>query len=553
LLCVLETRDTLLARLDTETLELLLTSLREYAARELPCEVLLDLDRRDEFPARVLRDFSDPSRVGLHLLSVPEEYGGLGGGAYDLYRVSAAMAEIDLGVATGVLATFLGTDPISVGGTPAQKERWLGRLAQAGFLMAYGATEPQAGSDLAALATRAVPVPENGQVAGYRLTGRKQWISNGGVADVYTILASAPGGPSWFIVEKDAPGFTHGKPEEKHGIRSSNTAALFLDDVFVPAENLVGGVEGQGLAQAQAVFGHTRLMVAGFGVGAGWAALQRAIRYAQQRVQGGAPLAQKQGYTHKLIVPNAARLEAARAYVEWAADRLDAGEEGLATEGAVAKYAGTEAGNRAAEDAIQALGGYGYTREYVVEKIKRDVRITTIYEGTSEILEWTIARDRWQCHLKTRGAHYLDWAARLEKTAGPGAPAAVRALRALAALLERCRLDRLTRHQHVLFRLGELVALAETAAVFSERAASSPTRAIALAPETLAALARIHAREAALRVAGEGLRWAQGAGQTDPHLARALGLEAAMAAQAGLIEDMDQVARDLCRAFPAAA
>jgi alkylation response protein AidB-like acyl-CoA dehydrogenase len=542
-----------LAHLDTESLDLLLTSLRDYAARELPCEVLLDLDRRDEFPARVLRDFSDPSRVGLHLLSVPEEYGGLGGGAYDLYRVSAAMAEIDLGVATGVLATFLGSDPISVGGTPAQKERWLGRLAQAGFLMAYGATEPQAGSDLAALATRAVPVLENGQVAGYRLTGRKQWISNGGVADVYTILASAPGGPSWFIVEKDAPGFTHGKPEEKHGIRSSNTAALFLDDVFVPADNLVGGAEGLGLAQAQAVFGHTRLMVAGFGLGAGWAALQRAIRYAQQRVQGGAPLAQKQGYTHKLIVPNAVRLEAARAYVEWAADRLDAGEEGLATEGAVAKYAGTEAGNRAAEDAIQALGGYGYTREYVVEKIKRDVRITTIYEGTSEILEWTIARDRWQCHLKTRGAHYLDWAARLEKAPGPGAPVAGLALRALAALLERCRLDRLTRNQHVLFRLGELVALAETAAVFSERAASSPTRAIALPPETLAALARIHAREAALRVAGEGFRWAQGAGQTDPNLARALGLEAAMAAQAGLIEDMDQVARDLCRAFPAAA
>jgi alkylation response protein AidB-like acyl-CoA dehydrogenase len=191
-------------RLDTESLDLLLASLRDYAARRLPCEVLLDLDRREEFPADVLRDFSDPARIGLNLLSVPEEYGGLGGGAYDLYRLSVAMAEIDLGVATGVLATFLGADPIRIGGTPAQKERWLGRLARTGLLMAYAATEPQAGSDLAALATRAVPVEEGGRVTGYRLTGRKQWISNGGVADVYTVLAGAPGGPSWFVVEKDA-------------------------------------------------------------------------------------------------------------------------------------------------------------------------------------------------------------------------------------------------------------------------------------------------------------------------------------------------------------
>ncbi len=175
--------------------------------------------------------------------------------------------------------------------------------------------------------------------------------------------------------------------------------------------DLVGGVEGQGLAQAQAVFGYTRLMVGAFGLGAGWEALRRAIRYSQMRVQAGAPLSQKQGYTHKLIVPNAARLEAARSYIEWVAERIDSGEPDLATEGAVAKYLATEAGNKAAEDAIQALGGYGYTKEYMVEKIKRDVRITTIYEGTSEIMEWTIARDRWQLHLKTRGAYYNDWAA----------------------------------------------------------------------------------------------------------------------------------------------
>ena len=540
--------------LDPQTLGLLLSTLREYGARVLPPEVVLDIDRREEFPQRVLADLADPAQIGLHLLCIPEEYGGLGGGAYDVYRVSEVMAEIDLGVATGVLATFLGTDPISVGGTPEQKSLWMGRLAEKGFLMAYGATEPQAGSDLAALATRAVPVQANGPVTGYRISGRKQWISNGCVAELYTILANAPGGPSWFLVERGTPGFTQGKAESKHGIRASNTAPLFLDEVYVPADHLVGGVEGRGLAQAQAVFGYTRLMVAAFGLGGGWAALSRAIRYSQQRVQAGAPLSQKQGFTHKLIVPHAARLEAARAYVEFTAERIDGGGEDLATEGAVAKYFATEAANHAAEDAIQALGGYGYTHEYLVEKIKRDVRITTIYEGTSEILEWTIARDRWQRHLKTRGQHYSDWARRLgaggAAETDTGAGAAALALRALAVLLERCRLDRLTRHQHVLFRLGEMVAWAETAAVFAERAASHPTRAIALEPATLATLARIQAREAALKVACEGLRWAQAAGQTDPGLARAMEVEGALAAQAGLLDDMDRAAQDLARAFP---
>jgi acyl-CoA dehydrogenase len=541
--------------LDTDTLAMVLSTLNEYAARKLKPEYLRALDERDEFPHEVLKDLYNPDQFGLHLLFIPEEYGGLGGGAYDIYRVSEAMARIDLGIATGVLATFLGSDPITVGGTEAQKAFWMGRIAEEGLLVAYGATEPQAGSDLAALATRADPVEENGQVTGYNINGRKQWISNGGVAQVYTILANTPGGPSWFIVERDTPGFTQGKPEDKHGIRASNTAALFLDDVHVPADRLIGGVEGQGLAQAQAVFGYTRLMVGSFGLGAGWAALERAIRYGQTRVQGGAPLSTKQAYTHKLLVPNAVRLEASRAYIEWVAERIDGGDPEQQTEGAIAKYMATEAGNKAAEDAIQAHGGYGYTKEYMVEKIKRDVRITCIYEGTSEILEWTIARDRWQQHLKTQGAYYRDWAGRVEQFAaqqpGCGADYAALAMRALAAILERCRLDRLTRNQHILFRLGELIAYVETAAIFAERAATKPSAAIGFEPATLQAMARIHAREAALKMAADGLRWAIGAGQTDPSLPNTLNLPAIYAAQAGLIEDMNLVAGKLVEAFPA--
>ncbi len=542
-----------MAGLDKETLDMILDTLKKYAERKLTNEYLLELDHNDEFPHEILQELYDPMQLGLHLMFIPEEYDGLGGGAYDIYRVSELMASIDLGVGTGVLATFLGSDPIRVGATEEQKQEWFGRIAEESLLMAYGATEPQAGSDLAAMTTKAEPVVEDGQVTGYRISGQKQWISNGGVADIYTILALAPGGPTWFVVDKGAAGFSSGRPEDKHGIRASNTAALFLEDVYVPVERMIGTAEGQGLAQAQAVFGYTRLMVGTFGLGAGWSAVKKAIAYSHDRVQAGATLDQKQGYTHKLIVPNAVRLEAARAYIEWVAERLDGEEEGLQTEGAVAKYMGTEAGNKAAEDAIQALGGYGYTKEYMVEKIKRDVRITTIYEGTSEIMEWTIARDRWRQHLLSRGAFYNEWAARLE-TAHASAPQngsnyAALALRALAVILERCRVDRLTRNQHILFRLGELIAYAETAAIFSERVLSHPTEAIPLDTETRQAMARIHAREAALKVAADGLRWTNGAGQTDPNLADSLNLPAIYNAQKGLVADMDYVRERLNEAF----
>jgi len=544
---------TLSTGLDAETLEMVLASLREFARARLGDAVLLDLDARDEMPLGVVREMCG-GELGIQLLFVPEEYGGLGGGAFDIYRVCEEMARIDLGVATGVLATFLGSDPIRVGGTPEQRRRWLTAIGERGLLMAYAATEPEAGSDLAALRTTARPVVEDGRAVAYLLDGRKQWISNGGVADLYTVLANAPGGPSWFVVDRDTPGLSAGKPEDKHGIRASNTAAVYLDGVRVEADRLVGGVEGQGLLQAQAVFGYTRLMVAAFGLGAGWAALDRAIPYSAGRVVAGGPLSEKQGYTHKLVVPHAVRLEAARAYVEETAARLDASEGGLNTEGAIAKYLSTEAGCAAADAAIQAHGGYGYTREYLVEKIRRDVRITTIYEGTSEIMEMTIARDRWQAHLKTRGDHYHEQARSLEEQAAgspdTGAAAAALALHALAEVLERARTGRLTRSQHVLLRLGELIAEAEGAASLARRAASAAAGTLPARASTrfdapaLAAMARVRARDAAMRVAAEGIRLVAGATeQLDAGgLAAALRLPAIHAAQAGLAADMDLVA-----------
>ena len=539
--------------LSAEMLKAALTSIDDFAARELPDALLTGLDERDEFPEELVRRMSSGAELGVQLVFVPFEYGGMGGGALDVYRVCERMAAIDLGLATSELATFLGSDPIRVGGTDEQKREYMTRIAKDGVLFAYGATEPEAGSDLGALKTIAEPVQENGTVTGYRISGVKQWISNGGVADLYTVLALAPGGPSWFVVEAGAEGFTHGHHEDKHGIRLSNTASLFLNKVYVDADRLVGGVEGQGLVQAQQVFGYTRLMVAAFGLGAGWAALDRAIAYSRKRIQAGSPLSEKQGYTHKLIVPHAVALEAARAAIEEAAERLDAGEGALNVEGAVAKYLATEAGDAAADAAIQAHGGYGYTHDYIVEKIRRDVRITRIYEGTSEIMEMTIARGRWQEHLKSGGDYYHASARELEALHAEhpdiGADSAALAHHALAALLERCRVEKLTRHQHILFRLGALIAQAEGAAAFARRAQRAATKQLhpkavrSLRAKPLATASRVFARGAALTIATEAVRLVAGSDGGDlDDFERDLDLPAIHRCQGGLLADMQAVA-----------
>lgn len=545
-----------MASMDTISRNLMLDSLREYAKRRIPFDLIRELDEKNECPTDILREMYDKDSLGVHLLMIPEEYGGVSGGTFDIYRICELLARIDLGIATGVFATFLGTDPLNQGGTTEQKEKWLKRIASENLLVAYGATEPDAGSDLVNMRTRAEHVVKNGKISGYRITGNKQWISNGGIADMHTILAMAPGGPSWFIVETKTEGFSANKHEDKHGIRLSNTAGLSLDNVYVPAENLIGLEEGKGLLQAQAVFGYTRVMVAAFGLGCGLEALEHAIRYSQQRIQGGGPLSEKQGYTHKLLVPNYVRLEGARAFIEYTANKLDSGEHGLQTEGAIAKYGASEWGNKAADDAIQALGGYGFTKDFPVEKIKRDVKITCIYEGTSEVLEMTIYRGRWQEHLKSRGRYYLDMADQLDqlhaKEPKVGAHASALGLRALAAILEECRIHKLTRHQHVTFTLGRLICAAETAWNFSIAAAAQKySETIRFDREGWQAMARIFAREAALNTAADGLALVLGAADSAGNLADAVNMEAIQTEQKGMIADMDLVSLKLKQTFKA--
>src|SRR5512143_3943888 len=400
-----------LARLDAGDLDLIVATLKEFTGRETPLDRRMRWDETDTCPTDAVRAMLGPD-VGLHLVFLPQEYGGMGGGAYDIYRLSCEFARIDLGLATAMLAVALGTDPIRVGCTPPQKERWLTRIANEGLIVAYAVTEPEAGSNVQNVRTEAQHITdESGRVTHYKLNGVKQFISNGSIADLYTILAKAPDGPTFFIVERNTPGLTPGKHEIKHGIRLSDTAQVLLQDVVIPAGNIVGENEGDGLKQANEVFGYTRLMVAAFGLGAGLSSLAKAIAFSKDRKQFGRYLCEKQGFTHKLLVPNSVRLAAAQAYIEHVADLLDSGTEDRQIEGAVAKLFATEVGNIAADDAVQALGGYGYCVDFEVEKIRRDARILRIYEGTSEIMQNIIGVFRMRQNVKSKGEFYQAMAA----------------------------------------------------------------------------------------------------------------------------------------------
>jgi alkylation response protein AidB-like acyl-CoA dehydrogenase len=538
-----------LAGLDLESRQMVLDTVAQLKKRLLTKERILDFDRKEIFPEDVIREMLGPE-IGLQLLMIPEAYGGLGGGARDSCAVTREMAKVCLGITTAFFAIQLGADPIMVGATEEQKQKWLGKIAAGEALVAYAVTEPDAGSNVAALKTKADPVTDaSGRVTGYRINGSKQFISTGGYADFITVLADAPEGPTFFIMEKDTPGYTRGKGEEKHGIRASNTSPLTFTDAFVPAENIVGGVPGQGLKQANEVFGYTRLMVAAMGLGAGEAAVEIAIPYAQERIQFKTPLSEKQGYTHKLIVPNVVRLAAAAAYIDEVAERLDAGEKDLEVEGSIAKWYATEAGNRAAEDSIQALGGYGYINEYGVEKIKRDVRITTIYEGTSEIQQNIISTFRWKKSRKTKGEFYGAIAAEMERleasAPGCGGGFFARAARALNHLIGVADARRLTRQQIVMFDLADLMAHVEVGAAVARKAAALAAGGDPQA-ERAALTARIFAWEAGQLFARNAMRVLTGTGDIEPEaLARSLAeirFNEFAGGSPNVIRDMDRLA-----------
>ena len=540
------------AGLSTEMCDMVIQTLRQVVGRELPDDKVMELDAADHFPDDIIGKFLSPD-VGLHLIFLPEEFGGLGGGARDICQVSEEMASSDLGVATAFLAICLGTDPILVGGTQEQKSKWLTKIATEGLIVAYGVTEPEVGSNVAGIQTTADRILDSeGNITGYRLNGTKQFITNGGVAQIYTILARTPDGLSFFVVERGTPGLSVGKHEDKHGIRASNTTGVLLEDVDIPVENLIGVVEGLGLKQANEVFGYTRLMVGAFGLGGGRGPLTRALAYAKTREQFGAPLVEKQGYLMKLIVENWIDLAAGRAHMDQVALQLDEGGKDMGTEGSIAKYWGTEAGNRAADASIQALGGYGYAREYVVEKMRRDVRITTIYEGTSEIQQSIIAMYRWKETVRSKGGFYVNLAEGMDRLhegdSEVGAAMVAAAFRGLNDVVMHMHKARLTRNQIVMFTFADMMTICEVAAAFSEKAAALREQGDPTA-DVFAAMSRAFARKAVKTVAGGADTCAAGwsSERDEDDLAAAedmlAGVKARfpMAMTAGLWRDMEAV------------
>lgn len=532
--------------LDREMRQMVLDTVDNLKKQLLTGKKILELDKGEIFPEEIIRTMMGPE-IGLQLLFIPEEYGGMGGGATDSCAVTRAMSGICLGISTAFFALQLGADPILVAGTPQQKEKWLEKIAQGSSLVAYAVTEPDAGSNLAAIKTKAEPVLDNEKITAYRINGSKQFISTGGYADFITVLANAPEGPTFFIVEKNTSGFVQGKSEEKHGIRASNTSPLTFSDVIVPVENLVGGVPGLGLKQANKVFGYTRLMVASMALGAMDHALSIVIPYAKERVQFKTPLCEKQGYTHKLVVPHAVRAEAAAAYIEHVAARYDSGENDIEVEGSIAKYFATEAGNKTADDAIQALGGYGYIHEYGVEKIKRDVKITCIYEGTSEIQQNIISVFRWKKTFKTKGGFFEDMALAmdgLENGEQIGAPHLARAARAVNAAVMAAHKNRLTKKQAVMFALADMITWVEIGCVFAKKASVLLAKGDLKAEKT-AAMSRVFAADVCQIAANNGALVALSTKAMDNVASKSLleqiGCDELMAARTNVFDDMDQI------------
>lgn len=373
----------------TETQRQIVELARGFAAEHIaPFSARWDAEHH--FPADVIRKLGE---LGFFGMMIPEEYDGLG-----LDTLTYLLALEEIAAADGAISISVGvhnslpTQMVLRWGTEAQKTRWLKPLARGELLGGFALSEAEAGSDAASLRAQAVRTE-----GGWVLDGAKAWVTNGGTADVVLVMArtdregdrKGARGISAFIVPTDAAGYAPGKPEDKMGLRSSNTTAVFFRDLRLPPDALLGE-EGAGFAYALAVLDGGRLGVGAQACGIARTALEHARGYARQRAQFGRAIAEFQAIQFKLA-DMATQLSAARALLHEAARRKDAGED-VTQWASMAKLFAGEMVMRVTSEAVQVFGGYGYMRDYPVEKLMRDAKVITIYEGTSEIQRLVIAR-----------------------------------------------------------------------------------------------------------------------------------------------------------------
>jgi butyryl-CoA dehydrogenase len=350
--------------------------------------VRAEMDEKAIFPGEIIKEIA---KSDLFRLFVPEEFGGMGTGIFEICLATEELSRGDLSVATTYAASGLGAIPIMISGSVEQKKKYLPQLASGEKLAAFGLTEAEAGSDVGNIRTTALKEKDF-----YLLNGTKQWITNGGEADIYVIFAMTDPkkgirGASAIIVEKGTPGFEFGKKEDKLGIRASATRELVFTDCRVPEENILDK-EGMGFIIAMKTFDQSRPVVGAQAVGVAQAALEEALGYSKVRKQFGTHISSFQAIQH-MLADMAINIEAARALVYHAARVIDSGEKNISRLSSMSKIFASDMAIKVTSDAIQIFGGYGFMKEYPLEKMMRDAKITQIYEGTNQILRNIIALD----------------------------------------------------------------------------------------------------------------------------------------------------------------
>ncbi|MFA5147678.1 MAG: acyl-CoA dehydrogenase family protein [Candidatus Omnitrophota bacterium] len=366
--------------------QIMVRDLARKIAVEKIAPVAAEHDEKETFPWEIMKVMAESDLCGVY---IEEKYGGLGGGAMELCLVTEELSRACGGIAICFAATALGTYPIILFGNDAQKQKYLPDIASGKKLAAFGLTEAGAGSDAGAIATTA---RREGDY--YVLNGVKQWITNGGEAEIYTVIAmtdreKGARGASFFIVEKGTPGFEFGKKEKKLGIRASATRELVFNECKIHKDNLLGR-EGMGFIVAMKTFDKSRPGVAAQAVGIAQGALDHAVKYSRERKQFGKTISSFQGLQF-MLADMATQVEAARALTYATARMVDSGARDVSKESAMTKLFASDTAMKVTTDAIQVLGGYGYMRDYPVEKYMRDAKITQIYEGTNQIQRNIIA------------------------------------------------------------------------------------------------------------------------------------------------------------------